>query len=189
MNRKKAIKTLALIGGGATIFYSGLKGYRIFKAPELEKLHVFQPLIDSLAEAIIPATDSPGAMAAEAGTFVSLMVKDCANRTTQNNFIEGLTDLSLYVHLHYGRSFQDCPADEQSAILKHFEGKGYRGLIGKVQARLLGYSFFSTLKKYTVLGYCLSRPGATEGLRYDYIPGKYIGIVPLQPGQKAWATR
>ena len=49
--------------------------------------------------------------------------------------------------------------------------------------------FFPMLKQLTLWGYFTSEPGATKALRYNPIPGKYIGCVPYEPGDKAWATR
>ena len=69
------------------------------------------------------------------------------------------------------------------------KGKPFPGIVGKVEKRLAGESFFTVLKKYTVLGYCTSEAGVTKALAYDYIPGKYVGDMPLAPGQKAWATQ
>jgi hypothetical protein len=48
--------------------------------------------------------------------------------------------------------------------------------------------FFALLKELTVLGYCTSELGATQGLAYLAVPGEYRGCVGLRPGQKSWAT-
>jgi len=76
-------------------------------------------------------------------------------------------------------------------VLTLFEerGKNFKGILGKAQNRFLGKSFFTTLKEYTVEGYCTSEMGATRGLAYIHIPGKYLGCIPMQPGQKVWATK
>jgi hypothetical protein len=61
-------------------------------------------------------------------------------------------------------------------------------MLNKINKKLFGESFFFKLKELTIEGYCLSQPGATIGLAYDYIPGKYEGCTPLKPNQKSWAT-
>ena len=83
----------------------------------------------------------------------------------------------------------DLQTDQEAALL-YFEQKGqpYKGTAGKLEARLTGRSFFRILKDYTVEGYCTSAAGATKGLAYLYIPGSFHGCIPLQPGQKGWAT-
>jgi hypothetical protein len=191
MNRKKAIRNIVLLGGGAAALLAGWKGYNIFKKPAFAKLDEYQLLINELAELIIPETDTPGAGKAGVGRFITIMVKECTGRQAQNNFIEGVADLADYAKSRYDKPFLQCSPADKISILHHFEekGKGYKGVLGKAETRFLGDSFFTTLKRYTVMGYCTSKQGATSALRYDYIPGSYQGMVPLAPGQKAWATK
>ncbi len=191
MNRRKAIYRILILGGAAAGAFAGIKGYHLLKKPDLDSLTKYQPLIDELAEMIIPATDSPGAKAAGVGAFITKMIKDCTGRKSQNNFIEGLEGLTQYSFFHYSMPFEKCSPEQKNKTLSHFERKGRRhgGIRGKAEHYLLGDSFFETLKKYTVMGYCTSRQGATAGLSYDFIPGKYIGCDKLLPGQRAWATQ
>jgi hypothetical protein len=48
--------------------------------------------------------------------------------------------------------------------------------------------YFSLMKQLTLLGYFTSEIGATQALRYVAVPGKYEGCIPIQKGNKAWAT-
>jgi hypothetical protein len=191
MNRRRAVKRLSLITGGIVLTLGGVRLYDLIKTPRLEALDTYRGLLGDLADTILPATDSPGAREAGVGDLIIRMVKDCTNRKSQNHFIDGLRSLTEYTEEKYKRPFGACSLEERTAILTHFEqsGKPYKGWLGKADHQLEGDSFFITLKNYTVLGYCTSKPGATEALRYDYIPGKYAGTVPLEPGQKAWATK
>jgi len=190
MKRRKAIGRILLIGGGSIAAYSGYKWWDWNKGPDIEYLEHNKDLLAALAEAIIPTTDSPGAKEAGVGDFITVMVKDCTDRKSQNKFIDGLKELERYCSSSFGNTFQQCSVKEQKQTLQHFEqrGKSNNGIIGKVENRFFGKSFFATLKNYTTEGYCTSEAGATKGLSYLYIPGKYIGCMPLQPGQKSWAT-
>jgi hypothetical protein len=191
MNRRKAIGRIALTGAGAAVAWGGYKWYDWTKTPDLQFLEEHRNLISALAETIIPATDTPGASIAGVGDFIVVMIRDCTDRMSVNKFIDGLKDLTQYCRNHFDKSFEHCSASDQQAVLNHFEKKGtpYPGIIGKAQQAYLGRSFFSTLKNYTVQGYCTSQAGATRGLSYLYLPGSFHGCIPLQPGQKAWATR
>lgn len=190
MNRRRAIFRLLVLGGGTAGVYGGIKGYHLLKQPELHKLAVFQPLIDELAETIIPRTDTPGAKDAGVGAFITKMVRECTGRRSQNNFLTGLEELAVHSKMHYGRPFHECSREDRISILAHYESKGRQsnGFWGKAKRYVLGDSFFETLKKNTVLGYCTSKVGANEALRYDYIPGSYTGCTTISPSQKAWAT-
>lgn len=190
MNRRKAIFRLLILGGGTAGIYGGIKGYHLLKQPDLDKLTALQPLIDELAETIIPRTDTPGAKDAGVGAFITQMVKTCTGRRSQNNFINGLEELAVYSKLYYNNSYEKCSPEARRSILAHFESKGSKGngFWGKAQRYMLGDSFFDTLKKNTVLGFCTSKVGANQALSYDYIPGNYSGCITISPGQKAWAT-
>jgi hypothetical protein len=191
MNRRKAIGRIALAGAGAALTLGGYKWYDWTKTPDLQYLEQHKGLIAALAETIIPATDSPGAKEAGVGDYITIMIRDCTDRISVNKFIDGLKELDHYCHDHFDKPYEQCPAKDQQTVLEHFERKGtpYGGIIGKAEQAYLGRSFFTTLKQYTVEGYCTSQPGATRGLSYLYVPGSFHGCIPLQPGQKAWATR
>ncbi|HEV3414241.1 MAG TPA: gluconate 2-dehydrogenase subunit 3 family protein [Puia sp.] len=191
MNRRKAIGRIVLTGVGAGLALSAYKWYDWTKTPDLNYLEQQKGLIAALAETIIPATDTPGAKEAGVGDYIVLMIRDCTDRMSANKFIDGLKDLDHYCHSHFDKPYEQCSTRDQQDVLHYFEKKGtpYGGIIGKAEQAYLGRSFFTTLKQYTVEGYCTSQPGATRGLSYLYVPGSFHGCIPLQPGQKAWATR
>jgi hypothetical protein len=190
MNRRKAISLVALTGLGTTLAGGAYKWWTLFRTPDLAYLSQNRALLDALGEAIIPTTGSPGARAAGVTDFIIAMVGDCMPRKEQNTFIGGLRDLQSWCRNKYDKPFEQCSPADQNAVLSAFEKKGrpYPGRAGKIELRLTGRPFFEMLKSYTVEGYCTSRPGATQGLVYIPVPGAYQPCIPLQPGQKAWAT-
>ena len=191
MNRKKAILSLFLIGGGATAGFSGYKWFSIHKTPDISFLDAHEALIADLAETIIPGTDTPGAKAAMAHITVISLIRQTADRKTQNIFIDGLKDVESYSSGHYNKPFTALTATQQQEIVGHFRdaGKNYGGMIGKLKNKFIGKSFFHILKEYSTIAFCTSKPGATQTLAYDFIPGAYRACVPLLPGQKSWATK
>lgn len=159
MKRRKAIIGISLAGAGIVAAGAGYKWYNFSKKPDLHFVEGQKELIAALAETIIPATDTPGAKEVGVGEFIIKIIRDCSPVKTQNNFIDGLKDLHAYSQNEYSRSYQQCTKAEQENILSHFEKKGrsFNGILGKVQNRLLGKSFFSILKDLTVEGYCTSK--------------------------------
>ncbi len=192
MNRRTAIGRvlLGVIAGGAV--FSGYKWHDWNKTPDLSYLEQQKDTIAALAETIIPASaDGPGAREAGVQDFIIIMLRDCTDRMSVNKFIDGLKDLDDHCWSAYNRPFAGCSTADQEKVLRRYEEKGrpFKGILGKAQNRYLGRSFFTTLKAYTVEGYCTSQPGATKGLAYVLVPGSYHGCVPKTPGQKAWATK
>lgn len=190
MNRRKALLKIFLGATGLTVAVSGYKYYEISKVPDFDFLTKNSDLIGSLADLIIPATNTPGALESGVGKFIIKMIKDCASRKSQNNFIDGLKDLEAHCIFKYNELFQNCSFNEKQKIMGYFENKGVwnSAIVEKIQNRILGKPFFSILKEYTVEGFCTSKNGATKALIYDYVPGKFNGCVTLKLGQVAWAT-
>jgi hypothetical protein len=50
-----------------------------------------------------------------------------------------------------------------------------------------GDHYFKLLRELSLQAYFSSEIGTTKALRYVMTPGKWVGCVPLQPGQPAWA--
>lgn len=191
MNRRKAILSLFLIGGGATAGFSGYKWFSIHKTPDILFLENNKMLVAGLAETIIPTTDTPGAKTAMAHITIITLVKEVADRKTKNIFIDGLKDVEQYATAKFSKSFTALSAAQQKETVAHFrdKGKNYAGILGKVKNKIMGKSFFHVLKEYTTIAFCTSKTGATQTLAYDFIPGKYNACMSMTPGQKSWATK
>jgi hypothetical protein len=191
MNRKKAILSIVVAGGGIVAAWSGYKWVRMNRVPDLAYLDNHKTMIADLAETIIPRTDTPGAKDALVHESIIDMIKTGSDRKTQNSFLDGLKDVEEYTGDHYSKSFSHLSTADQQNVLKHFQmkGKNFSGLAGKVKNKVLGKSFFTILKEYTTIAYCTSKPGATQGLAYEFIPGRYLPCTPLAANQKAWATK
>lgn len=191
MNRRNVIKRFALLGFGASLTYLGVKFYKVKAVADLHNLEQYKPQIDDLAELIIPRTDTPGAKDAAVGDFIILMVRDATDTMSQNNFVAGLMEIMEEAESKLGKAFNECSFEEQNSLLTKYSAADFRltPFFHAVRKKLIGKSFFTVLKEYTVLGYCTSEVGATLGMSYDYIPGKYQGDLLLQTGQKAWATQ
>ncbi len=144
-----------------------------------------------LAEAIIPATDTPGAREAGAVNYMIQLLNECTDTKTLNRFVGGLQHLEDYTLNQFHRPFTECGDSEKHAVLDYFEQKSRpdHTLTEKVKNKFTGIPFFQTLKYYAVQGYCISEKGASLGMRYIAVPGKYLSCIPLEPNQKAWATK
>jgi hypothetical protein len=190
MNRRKAIK-LILLGSASVTSLISYKWLDKIKSTDIAYLFDKQDLIAELAETIIPETDTPGAKTAQVQAFIIRMLTDCADPWSLNNFITGMQELEEYSLLNYKRSFAFCTAGQKQAILQEFERRAnpYKGLLGKVENKIMGRPFFTLLKTYTVMGYCTSQLGATQALRYESIPGRYENVLSTGPRQRSWATK
>jgi glucoside 3-dehydrogenase (cytochrome c) hitch-hiker subunit len=190
INRRSALYKIIFWGGLGVFSFSGYNLFRYYGMPNLSIIEKNRPLIASLANTIIPETESPGASSVNVGDFIIKMLNNCTPRNTLNNFLQGLDSIENFCYANYYTSFANCTAEQKLEVLNKFENKQKRrgGIVGKIQKKILGNSFISILKEYTIKGYCTSKLGATQGLAYNSIPGKYIGCLNLKKNQKAWAT-
>jgi glucoside 3-dehydrogenase (cytochrome c) hitch-hiker subunit len=46
--------------------------------------------------------------------------------------------------------------------------------------------YFTLVRELALRAYFSSEVGMTKALRYVLVPGKWVGCVPLEPGQPAW---
>jgi hypothetical protein len=186
MNRRDAIKSVALMMGGAMV---GANAILSGCAPEDQIVGLeFSPkdiaFLDEIGEAIIPTTDTPGAKATKIGEFMQMMVKDTYNAEQQNTFVEGLNLIRKDYKASKGKEFMDATVEERTAYLNELQtnGKATTDSDPAKVSMILGM-----LKDLTVLGYFTSEIGATQQLRYFEVPGRYDPCIDYKPGERAYA--
>jgi hypothetical protein len=191
VNRRTYLKSAVALGTLGAASLSLFKWFDFNRQIDASRLWGKKAIIAELAEMIIPRTSTPGAKDANVQNYIISVIINCNPVRQQHKFVDGLEDLEKYAKDQYGKEFMDCDAIQKREVLAHYsENAEYSiRILNKINNKFFGQSFFSKLKGLTVEGYCLSRLGATQGLAYDYIPGKYEACVPLQMNQKSWATK
>jgi hypothetical protein len=139
--------------------------------------------VAEIAELIIPTTDTPGAKAALVDRFIDLILRECYEENDRKRFVEGLDKLEKICQQTHSKPFVDCEVPIQTELLKQFEQEAWTVMYTSGEQH-----FFLMMKELTLLGYFTSEIGATQAARYVPIPGNYRACIPLEPGQKAWAT-
>ncbi|MET0392203.1 MAG: gluconate 2-dehydrogenase subunit 3 family protein [Chitinophagaceae bacterium] len=184
MDRKEAIRYISLLLGGtlvgASSFLAGCAapGTKSFSASDMDYL-------DEIAETILPETTTPGARAAQAGQFMALMVSDCYDENEQAIFRKGMQTLNERSAEKYGNPFMKLTPAQRHALLVQVddEQKAYT----TTQKDNDPVHYFRMMKELALLGYFTSKPGCTQAKRYMPVPGKYVGCVPYQKGDKVIA--
>ena len=181
INRRDALKNMVLMMGGTMV---GSTAILTGCAPEkqIEGLN-FSPediaLLDEIGETIIPATDTPGAKAAEIGSFIVMMVKDTYDEDNQKAFVSGINALRTNFKAENGSSFVEASPEDRLAYLNKMKADADSGVKDA--------GVINMLKDLTVLGYFTSEIGATQALNYVEVPGRYDGCIPFKDGDKAYA--
>lgn len=180
-----------MLGAGASVAFSGFRGMYLFKTPDWSFLQQEENSLAHLAEMLIPATDTPGAMEAGVAPVMVQLIKDTARRVEQNNFIEGLRYVLDFSKRKFGKVVSELNFDEQTALMNTVmqNGNVFSGLAGKVERKLTGRSFTELFREYASVAYCTSQPGATQALAYAHIPARYDSCIDKLPAQRSWATK
>ena len=191
MKRRTAIGGILGLAGIGYISITGVKYFIDNSNKERGQLDAHINLIAELAEVIIPTTNaSPGAKSAEVQVYIINYMEDCTSLKEYNNFLNGLNNLQEDCKNTYNQTFEDCSATQKIQLVEGLDNNWVsKGILLKINNKLLGRSFFSILKTLTIEGYCTSSIGATKLLAYNHIPGKYKAITNLGKNQKSWATK
>jgi hypothetical protein len=186
INRREALSRVAIIMGGTVLgaeaFLTGCKTNT--KGVTFSQADV--DFLNEVGETILPATDTPGAKAANVGAFMQIMVSDCYEAKDQAIFMQGMAELNAASKKHHNKTFMESTPEERTAFLTELDKEAKEYQKNKKQEDPTHY--FTMMKQMTLSGLFTSKIGATEVLRYVAVPGKFEGCVPYTKGEKAWAT-
>ena len=165
MNRRDALKAAGLIAGSALLASSGILEASGTGASSSRVLSdEDQVLAEEIADTLFPTTaGSPGAKAAGTGAAMNLILSDCYTPADQRAFMEGLERFRAKNFLELSR------ADRETFVRS----------VGR-------QAWFQPVRDLAAGAYFSTETGMTKALRYVRVPGKYVGCMPLEPGQPAW---
>lgn len=183
MNRREAVKTTAVVLGGV-LFATG--GFVAACAREEAKTpasgalsHDDQMLIEEIADTLLPTTaSSPGAKAAGAGAAINLLLTDCYEPEQQALAVGGLAEFRRACKSRAGAEFAALSAADREKFVRQIDAES-------LSARDPHY--FGLIRELAHRAYFSSEIGMTKARRWVLVPGKWLGCVPLEPGQPAWA--
>jgi len=191
MTRRKAILLYFFFLTSFLISIPVIRSFYRKKKYQNVSVNNFKELIDELCEVIIPRTSTPGAKDAGVSGYIINVINNCYSEKERRVFIRGISEVDEYCAINFKSSFESCSDEIKIKILEYFETKDSfdNPLINKIKKRLLGVSFFDHLKWLTITGYCNSRLGATQGLRYNDVPVQFVPCMEYEEGQLSWATK
>ena len=135
--------------------------------------------VKTMAEMLIPRTDTPGATDVGVAEFIDLMLTEWYDEPERVRFLDGLSDVNSRTQARFKKDFVDCTSSQQSDILV---------ALGKVmsaqekgsarRSRRRGprpESFYAMFRQLTLTAYYTSEAGATQELHFEMIPDRYQG--------------
>jgi len=159
MNRRDALKvTAGVISAGPLLAQAQAWKPQTFDAHQNET-------VIALTELIIPATDTPGAKAAQVNRYIDLLLHD-GPYSEKDRFLEGLAFLDGYAIRKHGNPFVKLTAAQQIAILETFDQNREPGVAP-------GNRFFRQAKQWTSRVYYATQIGYSELNKGGRVPAKF----------------
>ena len=128
-------------------------------------------IIAAIADAIIPRTDTPGALDVAAPAFVELIVAEWVSDADREAFRRGIVELDAHAVATHGASWPALTLEQRMAEIAWAEESA--------STPTLGQRAFRRLKGWTVHGWMSSRRVQREVLKTDIVPGRFDGCAPV----------
>jgi hypothetical protein len=141
-------------------------------------------MVTTIAELIIPQTDTPGAKAARVNEFIDLMVTEWYDDEERSTFMSGLADVDARTRDLYGKDFLQCGVKQQVELLQALDDEVAAARSGpdlrRRRSRPPEKNFFFMMKQLTLVGYYTSQVGFEQELHGEIIPSRHAACVPLE---------
>lgn len=122
-------------------------------------------LVSTLADLLLPRTDTPGASDVGVTGFIDHLLADWYHADEREQFLAGLTEIDTRA----GGRFTAVATAEQIRLLESLDGA--EGQPGSAESE------FARLKSLTIYGYFTSERVVKEVTRDPLIPGRFDGCV------------
>lgn len=179
MNRREALLLLAgtaalpdsLMALGRAVHQRAHAGTRRALDPHQNET------VATIAELIIPKTDTPGAREAGVPRFIDVMLADWADEEQRQTFTAGLANVDERSRAAFGKTFIEGTPQQQTEILQDLDYELARLRDTKSDT---SKNFFQSMKWLTLTGYYTSEVGATTEQHFRVVPGRYEPCYPLE---------
>ena len=144
-------------------------------------------IVVAMTDAMIPATNTPGAKAAKVNEFIDLILTEWATEEEKKIFLEGLAEADRKANALFGHGFAAATPQEQAAIIQTFDEELATSRNEKLPEQVrpwevtLLHPFFAQLRRLVLVGYYTSSVGQEQELKVEIIPGELHGCVPAKP--------
>jgi len=171
VQRRAALQQLAVTVGGFISLPAWANGWNastvrsshgLLSAPQDELLAI-------VVDTIIPETDTPGAKALGVHSFLQKVVADCYEPKAAETLKQGLAATEAMARQTYSRSFGECDTPQRIDVLKRLNQS----------AEQTQTDFYKLVKALTIRGYTSSEYVMTNLTKYEMVPGRYHGCVPV----------
>lgn len=169
MNRRDTLKTLMAASAGLVALPSWAQGWSVESlASHASTFSVAeQEILSAVADTIIPAGDSIGALTVGVDVFLQKLFDRCYETEVQDNIRKQLSALASAAREKHGKQFAACDQARREELLLAFASSD-----DERQSE-----FFKLIKSETIRGFSTSKEVMVDFHKYKVAPGHYYGCV------------
>ena len=143
---------------------------------------VFSPdqfaLLEQVADTMIPATDTSGALDADVPAFLRDMLANWGSRESHEQILAVLESIEKQAWSRFGAAFLALPGERRLEVMRNIDA----------DAMARQDPAYGKFKWLVLVGYYQSEAGATQELRYELVPGAWRACLPLAEVGRASAV-
>jgi Gluconate 2-dehydrogenase subunit 3 len=169
VNRRESLKKAVVLSSGLIALPAWANGWRIGDVTATTSFISIedQALLASVADTIIPAGNSIGALAVGVDKYLLKLFADCYDQGVQSNISAQLKTLESWAQATDGKSFTVLEQSKRQALLMKMSSSEE-----KAQK-----DFFTLVKSETIRGFNTSKEVMVNYFKYKMLPGHYNGCV------------
>ena len=169
MNRRDTIKRLMAASGALVALPAWADGWSASDVISHQGAFTLdaQETLAAVADTIIPAGNSIGALSVGVDKFLQKLIDNCYEKDIQDNVKTQLNALDTASQSLHGKAFKDCNQLQREQILLSRAASGNKA----------EEDFFSLIKSETIRGFNTSREVMVDYLHFKQVPGHYYGCV------------
>jgi hypothetical protein len=172
MDRRKVLKQLAIATGGLVTLPQWMVscGISDSNVHTTSFSSVEQQLLAGVADTIIPAGNSVGALSVGVDKYLQKLIDDCYEKDVQDNVKLQLNGLEKSAKTKFKKSFAECSQLPRQELLLALSSSNVKA----------EKAFFTLIKSETIKGFNTSQKVMQEYLNYKVAPGHYYGCVDVK---------
>jgi len=196
MNRRNALKRTGFLLGATVATPTILS---ILQSCKNETRVSWQPLffspteastVASLVDAILPRTDTPGALDVKVDVFIDRVIAKTYNEKGQENMRTEIAAFNSGCETDFGAPFHELDQEQKEAVLKSAEessGNFNPNIWGKTVGEQEPVKFYRSLKSMAIWAYFTSEEIGENVLNYLPVPGVYEGCKAVSEIGNRWS--
>jgi hypothetical protein len=196
LERRSLLQSVALLLGAAALPADAFAVARKAKSKRVLNSAQFT-LLSAIADTIIPATDTPGAVAVGAPRLLDGMLSNWASASRKTALIGAMAEIDALAMVSDKKGFATlAPARRKELLIDHDKAALKPGPPPKEKQSALSAMLsgppvanpgYLKLKELVIALYYASEAASTQELVYEHVPGKFIPSVKVTPDTRPYA--